>query len=212
MAEGSVLVDQEQFTCSICLDLLNEPGTIPCGHSFCVVCINGFWDQSKVKEEYSCPQCRESFSQRPVLRRNNVMSEVVDKLRKTTSKMSSSPVLELVVPEVQDVDCDFCMEEKNKAVKSCLTCLASFCEAHIQPHYKSSAFQKHKVVTALHNLQEKICAQHDKLIEVFCRTDQKGICYECLGNEHKEHDTVLAEEEWMNKKVRNYYIKKYPVI
>ncbi|XP_012695833.2 tripartite motif-containing protein 16 [Clupea harengus] len=95
--------------------------------------------------------------------------------------------------------CDFCMGKKSKAVKSCLTCLASYCETHLQSHYEYPAFMKHKLVTATGQLREEICAEHDKLREVFCRTDQSCICVTCLMDEHKKHDIVSAAAERTEK-------------
>ncbi|KAF4092001.1 hypothetical protein AMELA_G00015990, partial [Ameiurus melas] len=92
MAEASISVDHfsvDQFSCPVCLDLLKDPVTIPCGHSFCMVCINGFWDQKDQKGVYSCPQCRDTLTPRPVLRRNNMLDEVVEKLKKAEVQAAS---------------------------------------------------------------------------------------------------------------------------
>ncbi|XP_036437402.1 E3 ubiquitin/ISG15 ligase TRIM25-like isoform X2 [Colossoma macropomum] len=197
MAEdSSISVDHLQFSCSICLDLLKDPVTTPCGHSFCMVCINDFWDHATQRGLYSCPQCRETFMPRPVLRRNNVMAEVVDKLKRKDLK-SPSPVQ--YSSESGDVECDICSESKGKAIKSCLVCLASFCETHLKPHYESPAFKKHKLVQACRQLQEKVCSRHNKLIGIYCRTDQKFICSLCMLTGHKGHDTASLAEERTEK-------------
>ncbi|XP_062857346.1 tripartite motif-containing protein 16-like [Trichomycterus rosablanca] len=196
MAEASISIDHEHLNCPICLFLLKDPVTTPCGHSFCMVCINGFWDDEQ-KRTYSCPQCRETFTPRPVLRKSNVLAGVIESVQKTELQASFDKVLPL---EVQDVECDFCIDEKKKAVKSCLTCMASYCDTHVQPHHEVPAFKKHQLVSAIGNLEEKTCTQHNKLLEVFCRTDRRAVCYQCLIDNHKGHNIVTVQEEWMEKK------------
>uniref|UniRef100_A0A8K9Y873 Fish virus induced TRIM protein n=1 Tax=Oncorhynchus mykiss TaxID=8022 RepID=A0A8K9Y873_ONCMY len=190
--------DQDQFCCSVCLDLLKEPVTIPCGHNYCRICIEGCWDQDDLKGVYSCPQCRETFTPRPTLMKNNMLAEVVEKLRKTGLQAAPPPALCYAGPG--DVVCDVCTwTRKQKALMSCLACVASYCETHLQPHYESPALKKHKLVKATAQLQEKICSHHDKLLEVYCRTDQQCICLLCVMDEHKGHDTVSAAAERTEK-------------
>ncbi|XP_066533735.1 tripartite motif-containing protein 16-like protein [Hoplias malabaricus] len=195
MAEASISVDQDRFMCPVCLDLLKDPVAVPCGHSFCKVCINGCWDQEDQTRIYSCPQCRETFTPRPVIRRNNMLAEVVEKLKKTKIQ-APSPAHCYAEP---DVECDFCTEKKHKAVKSCLMCVASLCETHLKPHLEIPALIKHKLVKATTKLQEKICSLHDKLMEIYCRTDQLFVCFLCTMEEHKGHDTVAAGAERKEK-------------
>ncbi|MCI4377045.1 hypothetical protein PGIGA_G00198960 [Pangasianodon gigas] len=91
-----------------------------------------------------------------------MLAEVVEMLKKT-GLQATRPAQCSAGPE--DVECDFCTGRKSKAIKSCLVCLASFCETHLQPHYESPAFKKHKLTEASRRLQEQICSQHDKLLE-----------------------------------------------
>ncbi|XP_069043956.1 E3 ubiquitin-protein ligase TRIM39-like isoform X4 [Lepisosteus oculatus] len=187
MAEGSISVSQDQFSCSVCLDLLKDPVTLLCGHSYCKGCIKNCWDQEDQTGIYSCPQCRQTFTPRPDLHRNTILAEVVEKL-KETGLSGPPPAHSPAGPG--DVLCDFCTGRQRGAVKSCLVCLASYCQTHLQPHYESPAFKRHKLVEATGQLQEKICSTHDKLLEVYCRTDEKCVCYLCLLDEHRGHDTV----------------------
>ncbi|XP_060769754.1 E3 ubiquitin/ISG15 ligase TRIM25-like [Neoarius graeffei] len=199
MAEASISVDQlsvDQFMCPVCLDLLKDPVTIPCGHSFCKACINDCWDQEDQKGIYKCPQCRDTFTTRLVLRRNNMLDEVLEKLKKTEVQ-AASPAHCYAGPG--DVECDFCTGRKHKAIKSCLICLTSFCEIHLKPHYEVSSWKKHTLIEASAKLQEEICSEHNKLIEIYCRTDQTCICYLCTMDHHKGHDTVTAAAERAEK-------------
>lgn len=193
----------DYFSCSLCLNLLRDPVAIPCGHSFCMDCISGYWNEADYTGIYICPQCKITFTQRPVLRPNATLSMVAEKIKKSGLNLNLSMSQGNVYAGSNDVPCDFCTGKKLKAVKSCLNCLASYCEKHLKPHYESATFKRHKLVDELGNLDRKICQQHQKSLELFCRTDQMCICAICTVSEHRGHDIVSAEAERGEKQVRN---------
>lgn len=158
-------------------------------------CISGYWNEADYTGIYICPQCKITFTQRPVLRPNATLSLVAEKIKKSGLNLNLNTSQGNIYAGPSDVPCDFCSGKKLKAVKSCLNCLASYCEKHLKPHYESATFKRHKLVDELGNLDRKICPQHQKSLELFCRTDQMCICAICTVSEHKGHDIVSAEAE-----------------
>ncbi|XP_026054059.1 tripartite motif-containing protein 16-like [Carassius auratus] len=192
MAEARISVDQKEFMCPVCLDLLKDPVAIPCGHSYCKSCITDCWDQEDQKRVYSCPQCRQTFSPRPALAKNTILAEMVEKLKKTRLSDDCDA-------GAGDVQCDVCTGRKYRAVKSCLVCLNSYCQNHLEQHESFFRGKRHNLTEATGRLKEMICQKHDKILEVFCHTDQKCICVLCTMDEHKNHYTVSAAAQRTEK-------------
>ncbi|XP_016389063.1 E3 ubiquitin/ISG15 ligase TRIM25-like isoform X1 [Sinocyclocheilus rhinocerous] len=202
MAESSD--DQNPFNCPICLHLLKNPVSTSCGHSFCMDCLNECWDRDDQKGVYSCPQCRQTFSPRPVLSRNTVLSEVVERMKREAPEAgTASPVLSFAVSG--DVECDICTETKLKAFKACLVCLASYCESHIKTHYTSPALKWHKLANASPHLLDQICSQHHKPLELYCSQDQQLICVQCALINHQNHNLTspAAERQKIQGRLQN---------
>ncbi|XP_048683566.2 tripartite motif-containing protein 29 isoform X2 [Caretta caretta] len=113
----------------------------------------------------------------------------------TTNRVSGSrPRVKL-----EEVLCDSCIDNKQKAVKSCLVCQASFCELHLKPHLEGAAFRDHQLLDPIKDFEARKCPLHGKTMELFCQTDQMCICYLCMFQEHKNHTTVTVEVEKSGK-------------
>ncbi|XP_041652312.1 E3 ubiquitin-protein ligase TRIM39-like [Cheilinus undulatus] len=87
MSAASFVLTEDQFLCSICLDVFTDPVTIPCGHNFCKNCITRHW---KTKALYQCPNCKEVFSTRPQLKVNIFIKEMAAQFRQSAQQESSS--------------------------------------------------------------------------------------------------------------------------
>ncbi|KAA0709988.1 Tripartite motif-containing protein 47 [Triplophysa tibetana] len=183
----------ERLLCSICLEVFSDPVSTPCGHNFCKICLKINWNNS---QDYRCPNCQETFNQRPDLKINTTLRDVVDEHKKKSQKTQAEA----------EVVCDFCTEGKLKAVKSCLVCQISYCETHLESHLRVSGLQKHKLIDPVKNLQDYICQKHDRPLELFCRDDHTCVCLSCTDGDHKNHNTVPLKEselkEMMKEKQR----------
>ncbi|XP_066560286.1 E3 ubiquitin/ISG15 ligase TRIM25 isoform X1 [Amia ocellicauda] len=196
MAEqpSSLLGLEEELTCSICLGLFDSPVTTPCGHNFCTNCLEMTWQEyQEVALGFNCPQCRTHFYTKPMLQKNTVLSTVVKTFLASQKNSTSAPVSECILPkEVEPAEepsveesilCDTCMV--SQASKTCLTCMASYCETHVRPHVENPVFTAHQLSEPLSDLQERICPEHHKLMEFYCQQHGRCICSMCLQQTHK---------------------------
>uniref|UniRef100_A0A8C4N7R7 Uncharacterized protein n=1 Tax=Eptatretus burgeri TaxID=7764 RepID=A0A8C4N7R7_EPTBU len=52
-------MELEDLRCPACTQLFAEPVALTCGHSFCLACVEQFWE-SRESPSYTCPTCRET--------------------------------------------------------------------------------------------------------------------------------------------------------
>ncbi|XP_033985549.1 E3 ubiquitin/ISG15 ligase TRIM25-like isoform X3 [Trematomus bernacchii] len=201
MAAANYVPSEDRFLCSICLDVFTDPVTTSCGHNFCKDCITEHWD---ISDRCQCPMCKEAFNTRPDLRVNTFISEMVAQFRQSAqqkaSSSSSSSSSKQQVFKPGEVPCDVCTETKLKALKSCLVCLTSYCETHLEPHLTASSLKRHQLIDPVENLEDRMCPKHDKPLELFCKTDQTCVCMLCHVSDHKMHDVVPLKEGYEGEK------------
>uniref|UniRef100_A0A670YIZ5 RING-type E3 ubiquitin transferase n=1 Tax=Pseudonaja textilis TaxID=8673 RepID=A0A670YIZ5_PSETE len=200
---------EEELTCSICLCLFQTPVTTPCGHNFCLPCLEMTW--MECEEKFSCPQCRASFETRPELKKNTVLCKVVEQFQISQDGLSKGTCEEKrekadtspTKPRPPSpVPCDNCLVVD--AAKTCLTCMASFCQEHLGPHLESPAFKSHQLVPPVRDLQQQKCQTHSKLLEFFCQEHRLPICSFCLLS-HKTCSTTPLKEA---KEAKELQLKK----
>nr|XP_046152897.1 E3 ubiquitin-protein ligase RNF135-like [Oncorhynchus gorbuscha] len=88
--DSRIVETMDSISCSICLDLLKDPVTISCGHSYCKGCIKEYWSLDDQKGIHSCPQCRQTFTPRPALNRNILLAQLVEKLKNNFKTVPSA--------------------------------------------------------------------------------------------------------------------------
>uniref|UniRef100_A0A3B5L982 B30.2/SPRY domain-containing protein n=1 Tax=Xiphophorus couchianus TaxID=32473 RepID=A0A3B5L982_9TELE len=98
------------------------------------------------------------------------------------------------------VGCDACVGKQTKALRSCLVCLTSYCESHLEPHLRVGSLKAHKLIEPVGMLENRVCRRHQELLELFCRSHQKFVCMQCVKTDHRCNDTVPVERESQDKK------------
>ncbi|XP_061434085.1 zinc-binding protein A33-like [Lethenteron reissneri] len=183
-ASPSDCVDSE-LSCPICLGTFDCPSTLSCGHSFCLRCLDGAWERAS---SFSCPQCRAAFRERPQLKRNVALANLVEQLR-VGDRMAGV------------VFCDGCDDGETPAVKTCLRCETSFCESHLKPHLKNPKFKDHVLVAPIVNVEERRCKKHEDPYQFYCKQDGGLVCTVCsITCAHKRHDVIALEDEHKTRK------------
>ncbi|XP_045434021.1 tripartite motif-containing protein 5-like isoform X11 [Pipistrellus kuhlii] len=196
MASGVLVNIKEEVTCPICLELLTEPMSLDCGHTFCQGCIIANNSESMMGQESSCPMCRISY-QPENLRPNRHVTNIVEALREVKLSPQEEQKRDLCMRHGERLLL-FCKEDERII---CWLCERSqehrghqtFLLEEIAPEYKE------KLQSALDRLraeQQKAEKLEDDLAEeITSKLDQTKNELKSVQDSFEQLRGILASEE-----------------
>uniref|UniRef100_A0A8C6TH39 Uncharacterized protein n=1 Tax=Neogobius melanostomus TaxID=47308 RepID=A0A8C6TH39_9GOBI len=201
---GSDFLFEEQFRCSICLEVFSEPVSTPCGHNFCKQCIILHWDTNAL---CFCPLCNEVFTIRPELRTNTPLSgtvsqhqlmEPVDDLEDRMCPTHQRP-LELFCNTDQSCVCTMCVPLKH--TKHELWSLEEACECRRSSLQKTllqnqnmveqRRLKVQKIRAALDQTQREADRETQQMVKVF--SDIMESAQRCLDHHLEVMEQSLSK-------------------
>jgi hypothetical protein len=200
---------EENLQCTVCLEVLADPRTLPCFHSFCKVCLEGVVETCRDKaprgqpiREFPCPNCRAMFILDPDkqvtdMPRNHFICNMV----KATAELDRG----IGVPCSHNCS-------QSYSVARCVTCEKFLCRECLTDHNKYRANNGHSVLTMEElskpenrkKINDKMyCNEHSGMeLKVYCKTCDQLICRDCMDFKHVQqgHSCVLVNDVASNYK------------
>ena len=188
-------------TCPICLEVCENPKSLPCLHGFCLECLEQHFEDNCPGDDVRCPLCREEF---PIpsngladLRHHFFIQHLVDVMTASSIPTDETPCEVCLEMEGSGEDSDEC----PSATMYCIDCSQKLCEQCSRPHMKMKG-GPHQVRTLTADLEQELiqlrpsyCDKHkDKPVELYCHDCNENICVLCFAVKHTQHKTVEIPE------------------
>ncbi|XP_068424113.1 E3 ubiquitin/ISG15 ligase TRIM25-like [Clinocottus analis] len=189
---------KETLECPVCQDFFTDPVTLPCGHDFCLTCIQAVWETGGSDEGPSfCPECQIFLHSDVTLEINTSLQTKVKDFAanrpSTTEPWTTTP--SSATKSSSTIRCDHCIETPSVAIRTCLTCDASLCQAHALLHQQRSALREHTVVEVTRDPLSLKCREHRDELKLFCMEERVPVCCLCvLVGMHKDHKVFQLHE------------------
>ncbi|XP_035028354.1 E3 ubiquitin/ISG15 ligase TRIM25 isoform X2 [Hippoglossus stenolepis] len=189
---------EETLKCPVCQDVFTDPVTLPCGHDFCLTCIQTVWETDGRNEgPHFCPECQIFLPSELTVEINTTLQTKVKDFatdRPSTAQLQGAALGRAPKPP-STVRCDHCIETPSVAVRTCLTCDASLCQAHTLLHEQRSALREHTVVEVTGDPLSLKCREHRDELKLFCMEEKVPVCCLCvLVGVHKNHKASQLHE------------------
>ena len=193
---------REEVSCSVCSDLFTDPKHLSCLHSFCLKCLNRWYETCGGGEAIKCPKCQ-------TLSRVPASGDLKDL---PTSFYLNGLIDVLAIKECKktQVTCGNC-EKKCSEASYCFQCCRFYCEHCLICHNSMRDKKDHRVL-ALKEFQSKdyedvlkrpvFCSNegHQKEeLKYYCKECETVLGQTCVTLDHGGHVLKLIEEEAKNK-------------
>ena len=193
---------REEVSCSVCSDLFTDPKHLSCLHSFCLKCLNRWYETCGGGQAIKCPKCQ-------TLSRVPASGDLKDL---PTSFYLNGLIDVLAIKECKNtqVTCGNC-DKKSSEASYCFQCCIFYCEQCLVGHNMMRDKKEHRVL-AVKEFQDKdyedvlkrpvFCSKerHQKEeLKYYCKECETALCQTCVILNHGGHDLRLIEEEAENK-------------
>ncbi|KAL0207845.1 hypothetical protein P9112_010432 [Eukaryota sp. TZLM1-RC] len=182
--------------CAQCLETMETPTTLPCGHSFCRDKCLLVWQKSNS----TCPICREPLPP-GLFRVNYLMQQAIDAMNQTSTTTQLEPEPELC-PNCEDAD----------ATLFCKDCDVSFCQDCSSEVHQMKVFQSHHPVpiSLRSELSLPRCPHHKgKTLSYFCTKCKVAFCDSCNSDRSENNSHSLHQNSLIPfTKAREFFTKQ----
>ena len=195
---------REEVSCSVCSDIFTDPKHLSCLHSFCLKCLQQWYETCGGGEAIKCPKCQ-TFSRVPA------SGDLKDL---PTSFYLNGLIDVLVIKECRktQVKCGNC-DKKRSEVSYCFQCCIFYCDQCVAAHNILRRNREHRVL-AIKDFQDKdfedvlnrpvFCSRQDhqeEELKYYCKECETTLCQTCFALDHGGHALKLIKEEAETQKL-----------
>ena len=195
---------REEVSCSVCSDLFTDPKHLSCLHSFCLKCLQQWYETCGGGDAIKCPKCQ-TFSRVPA---NGELKDL------PTSFYLNGLIDVLAIKECKktQVKCGNC-DKKRSEVSYCFQCCIFYCDQCVAAHNILRRNREHRVL-AIKDFQDKdledvlkrpvFCSRQDhqeEELKYYCKECETTLCQTCFALDHGGHALKLIKEEAETQKL-----------
>ena len=194
---------REEVSCPVCSGIFTDPKQLSCLHSFCLECLNHWYETSGGGNAVKCPKCQ-------TLCRVPASGDLKD-LPSSFYLNGMIDVLAIKECNTTQVTCGNC-DKKSSEASYCFQCCIFYCEQCLIGHNMMRTNKDHRVL-AVKEFQDKdyedvlkrpsFCSEprHEKEeVRFFCKNCTLAVCQTCINLKHSGHALEHIEDEAERRK------------